>query len=101
MPLENNAVGANDQQPSEGSLNLADRLGIGCVVLLPLHERLDVGRRDEPHLMAQLADLTAPEMSAAAGFHRHNTGLQLAEKRKYLIPSRLLAQHRRTSVTKT
>ena len=26
----------------------ADRLGIGSIVLLPLHERSDVGRRDQP-----------------------------------------------------
>ena len=31
-----------------------DRLCIGSIVLLPLDERLDVGRRDQAHMMAQL-----------------------------------------------
>jgi len=30
-----------------------DRLGIGHVVLLPLHERLHIGRRDQPRLVAK------------------------------------------------
>jgi hypothetical protein len=37
-----------------------DGLGIGRVVLLPLDERLDIGRRDQAHLMAHLGDLTRP-----------------------------------------
>jgi hypothetical protein len=41
-------------EPHRGPLGrLADRLRVGHVVLLPLHERLDVGRRDQPHLMAE------------------------------------------------
>lgn len=36
---------------------LEGRLGIGCIVFLPFHEGLDVSRRNEPHVMAQLADL--------------------------------------------
>ena len=34
---------------------LADRLSVGSVVLLPLHERLDVFGRKQPYLMAELA----------------------------------------------
>jgi len=69
------------------------RLRIGRVVLLALHERLDVGRRDQPHLMAQLADLAPPEVRTAAGFHRYDTRSQLPEESQHLIPSQLLAQH--------
>jgi hypothetical protein len=36
---------------------LADRFGIGGIVLLALHERLDVSRRDQPHLVAKLDQL--------------------------------------------
>jgi hypothetical protein len=53
-----------------------------------------VGGRDEPHLMAELADLAAPEVRASAGFHRDNTRWQLAEDRQHLIPPHLLAQNR-------
>jgi hypothetical protein len=44
--------------------------------------------------MTQRADLTAPEMSAATGFHRDNTGLQLTEEGQHLTPPKLLAQNR-------
>lgn len=74
----------------------ADRLCIGGIILLALDEGLDVGGRDEPHLVAQLADLTAPEMRAATGFHRHDTRLQLAEEGQHLIPPQRLAQLRPT-----
>src|SRR5215467_13514425 len=42
-----------------------DGLCIGGIVLLPLDERLDVGRRDQAHMMAQLSDLTRPECAPA------------------------------------
>ena len=57
---------------------LADRLSIGGIILLPLDERLHIGRRDQPHVMAQLANFAA--VSAATGFHCHDAGGQLAEK---------------------
>src|SRR6516162_9317720 len=37
-----------------------DGLCIGGIVFLPLDERLDVNRRDQAHMMAQLSDLTRP-----------------------------------------
>lgn len=40
-----------------------DRLRIRGVILLPLHETLDVDGRDQPHVMGQLADLAALEMA--------------------------------------
>src|SRR5262249_50001220 len=49
---------------------LTNGFGISRVVLLPLDERLDVARRDQPRAMAQLADLTGPVVSAGASFHR-------------------------------
>jgi hypothetical protein len=54
--------------------------------------RLHVGGRDETDLVAQLADLAAPQMSAAAGFHGDNARGQIAEERQHLIPPQLLAQ---------
>jgi len=43
--------------------------------------------------MIRIADLAAPEMRNAAGFHRNNTGLHLVEEGQNLIPSQLLAQN--------
>jgi hypothetical protein len=40
----------------------ADRFGIDCIVLLPLRERLYIGGRDQPNLMAKLVQLTSPVM---------------------------------------
>src|SRR5215472_17910468 len=47
-----------------------DGLCIGGIVLLPLDERLDAGRWDQAHMMAQLTDLTRPVVRAGTGFHR-------------------------------
>src|SRR5271167_4448309 len=49
---------------------LTDRLGVGSVVLLPLHKWFDVGWRDQPYGMTELAYLAPPIVSASAGFHR-------------------------------
>jgi hypothetical protein len=76
----------------------ADRLCVSGIIFLALDEGLDVGGRDEPHLMTQLADLAAPEMRASAGFHRDNTRWRLAEGRQHLIPTQLLAQNRTARV---
>ncbi len=53
-----------------------------------------VGWRDQPNLVAQLADLATPEVSAAAGFHRNHASRQLAEKLQHLRPPQLLTQNR-------
>ena len=47
--------------------------------------------------MAKLADLTTPEMSAAAGLHRQNAGRELAEKLQHLSAPQLLALDRTSS----
>jgi hypothetical protein len=75
----------------------ANRFCIGSIVLLALHEGFDVGRRDQPNVMAQLADLSSPKMSTATGFHRDDTRGQLAEKVQHLRPPQLFAQNRSTS----
>ena len=41
---------------------LADRFGIGPVVLLALHVRLDVLRRHQPHRVAEPGNLSCPEV---------------------------------------
>src|SRR3954462_5103992 len=71
----------------------ADGLGIRPVVLLPLHVRLDVGRRDQAHGVAQLAELTRPVMRPGAGLHRHRAGRLGGEEFEHLRPHQALAEH--------
>lgn len=44
----------------------SNRLGIVVIVLLPLHERLYVDRRDDPRLLAQLTQGTADKVRDAS-----------------------------------
>ena len=55
---------------------------------------LHIRRRDEPHLVAQLADFTAPEMGTATGFHGNDARRHLTEKGQDLVPAQLLANDR-------
>src|SRR3954449_9620804 len=71
----------------------ADRLGIRHVVLVPLHVRLDVGRRDQAHGVAQLAELTRPVMRPGAGLHRYDAGGLGGEEFEHLRPHQALAEH--------
>src|SRR5262249_19368835 len=71
-----------------------DSLGIGGIVLLPLDERLDVGRRDQAHMMAQLSDLTRPVVRTGTGFHRHHApGLRCQKTEKLHASNALAKQH--------
>ena len=54
-------------------------LGIVVIVLLPLHERLYVDRRDDPRLMAQLTQGPADKVRAEACLHSDHTRWQLLE----------------------
>ena len=74
---------------------LADRLGIGGIVLLPLDEGLHVSRRDQADLMTKPADLARPVMSAAAGLHRHGAGRLGCEECEHLVPPQPLAEQDR------
>src|SRR5690242_5661912 len=71
-----------------------DRLCISGIVLLPLDERLDVGRRDQAHLMAQLSDLTRPVVRTGTGFQRHDAlGLPCEETEKLHASDALAKEH--------
>ena len=71
---------------------LADRLRVSRIVLLPLDEGLDVGRSNQPHLVAELLQLSSPVMGAGASFHRHHAYRLGAEKREHLVSPKLLAK---------
>jgi hypothetical protein len=74
----------------------ADRLGIDHVVLVSFHEGLHIDRRNQPHLMAQRADLPRPMVRTGAGFHRDNALGSGSEKREHLRPGYLLPERRRS-----
>jgi len=69
-----------------------DGFGICRVVLLPLHERLDVDRRDQAHTMAQLANLAGPIVRACTGFHGDDTGRLRRQEPKKLRACDALAE---------
>src|SRR3546814_8977382 len=46
-----------------------NRLGVRRIVFLALHERFDVPRCNQLHLMAKLGHLACPVMRAATGLH--------------------------------
>src|SRR5215813_13383309 len=71
-----------------------DGLCIGGIVLLPLDEPLDVDRRDQAHLMAQLSDLARPLVRTGTGFHRyHAPGLRCQETEKLHASDALAKEH--------
>ncbi len=53
---------------------LGDRRSIRGVILLTLHERLDVDRRDQTNLVSTSNSHSAPVMARRAGFHRDDAG---------------------------
>lgn len=57
---------------------LGNRCRIGGVILLPLDERVDVNRRDQPNLVSETLSEAPSEMAGRACFHRHDArGLRL------------------------
>src|SRR3954471_15861261 len=70
----------------------ADRFGICGIVLLPLDERLHVSRRNQPHLVPQLGDLTCPVVSARARLHGDKTARLRGEEGEHLIAPQPLAE---------
>ncbi len=60
---------------------------------LALHERLDVGGRNQPDLMAKLPNFPPPEGGTAASCHRDNAWLHLPEESQHLMPTQLSVQN--------
>src|SRR5215217_5652556 len=65
-------------------------------ILLPLDERLDVRRRDQPDRMPEHANLARPIMGAAAGLHRDRAGGLGRQERANLVSPQPLADHHRS-----
>ncbi len=59
---------------------LADRCGVGSVVLLAAHVGFDISRRHQPRVMAKLDQLARPVMRRTAGLEPDNAGRQRIEE---------------------
>ena len=70
---------------------LADRLGVGGIVLVALDVGLHVLRRHQPHLVAKLRQFTRPIMRRGAGFHADQARRQRLEELQHLAAPQLLA----------
>src|SRR5215472_3464765 len=75
---------------------LADRFGIGGIVLVALDVRLHVLRRHQSHLVAQRAQLARPVVRRRTRFQPDHTARQSTEERQNLRTPKLLAQNRRS-----
>ena len=70
---------------------LADRLGVGGVVLVALDVGFHVLRRHQPHLVAKLREFTCPTVGCRAGFYADKATRQRPEERQHLTAPKLLA----------
>jgi hypothetical protein len=68
-----NFVLYRDKAHGRSLCRLTDGLGVGHVVLLPIHEWFDIGRRDQPDHVAQLRELPPPVMRSATCFQCDHT----------------------------
>jgi hypothetical protein len=71
---------------------LANRLGVGGVVLVRLHERFDELGGDQAHHRTEGAKQPRPVMGAAAGLHRHRARRQLRHELAQPSATQFLAE---------
>src|SRR5208337_4155942 len=81
-----------DKAHRRSTCGLDDRFRIGRVVLLTLDEGFDVGRRDQPNIVAKVADCSPPMMDAPAGLHGDDAARLLSKESEDLLPRELLAE---------
>jgi hypothetical protein len=79
----------------------ADRLGIDRVILLPLHERLYIGWRDQPNFMAKLGELTGPVMCSATCLQRYRATRLGCEEIQQFSSADPLAEYRSTPLIRS
>src|SRR5580692_622221 len=76
------------------SRRLADCFGISCVVLLSLHERLDIRWRYEPDRVTQFTDLSSPIVGPATRLQRYQAPRLGRQEINQFRPGDLLSEHR-------
>ena len=72
---------------------LADRLGIGSVVLAPFDIRLHILRRHQLHVVPQRDQLARPVMRRRTCLYPDQAWRQLCEKLQHPAPRQSLAKH--------
>ena len=80
------------RRPQRG---LDNRLRIGRIIFLPLEERLDVVRRDQPDPVPMPGQLPRPMMRAGTRLHRHLASRMVRHEPRELRPRQLLAEYDR------
>ena len=65
--------------------SLTDRFRIRGVILLTLHEWINVSSRDQPNLLPELCYLARPVMRALASFHRDDAAWERREEYEELV----------------
>jgi hypothetical protein len=77
-------------EPHAGSRDrLSNSLGVSGVGFVALNARLQIGRRHEPHLMAEPEKLAGPVVGGRAGLHADGAGWQCAEVVEHLGATQL------------
>src|SRR5450432_448110 len=78
---------------------LANRLCVGCVILLPLDIGLHVGWRHQPHGVTKCLEFARPMMRRGAGFDADQTRRKLFKERQDRAPLQLATyDHLATSI---
>src|SRR5262249_9355376 len=85
-----------DEAHGRSQSGLHNCLGIGRIVLLPLHERLYIPWRDQPDLMTQRSDRTRPMVRSRAGFHCHDAAWLRREEFQNLSTGELPPENHRS-----
>ena len=74
-----------DEAHARARRRLLDRLGVRGIVLVPLDERFDVARRQQPYRVTELLDRAPPIVRRSAGLHRQHAPRLHVEKRQQLL----------------
>jgi len=69
-----------------------NRIGVICIILLSLDERLHVVRHDQPNLMSIPCQFHRPVARAGTRVHRDHAGLMLRHEPYKLLARKLLAE---------
>jgi hypothetical protein len=72
---------------------LADRLRVGCVVLVVLDAGLHEPRRDQSNLVSEPLQLPGPMVGTTARLRADHARRQIRKEHRNLVPSQLLANH--------